>query len=258
MTEVTSPFSCSAIESWYWKVTTRELTFNEKSTYYCLNYNDGACIFPEQVIIHAQKLVGKRIFTLEQHKYERQKLVNYLKTRNDTEVKINALQNDRILLHRERVESALDLRPGDHIERPTSFVKVLYHHMMVIEKPSNDSKCKVIHFGEPSSLKLSVQEEEVDIFKEGENVFCIKYPERCEPDQGIELLRRLVEVSLGAVLVQCMMVKRFAFLRGNLASSYVNYAFRTSTLFSRDITLCILSLFRCNANSTIMQKCINF
>ena len=199
VTEVASPFSCSVIESWNWKVTARNLTFNEKSTYYCLNYNDGACIFAEQVIIHAQKLVGKRVITPEQYKYKRQKLVNYLKTRNDTEVTIDALQNNRILLRRERVESALDLRPGDHIEHPTSFMKVLYHHMMVIEQLSNDRKCKVIHFGKPSSLKLSVQEEEVNIFQEGENVFRIKYPERFEPDQGIELLRRLVEVSLSAL-----------------------------------------------------------
>ena len=200
VTEVTSPLSCSAIESWNWKVTSRNLTLKDKSTYYRLNYNDGACISPEHIIIDAQKLLGKRIITPEQYKYKRQKLVNYLKTRNDTEVTIDAFQNDRILLHRERVESALDLRPGDHIERPTTFIKALYHHMMVTEIPGNDHFCKVIHFGKPSSLKLTVQEEEVDIFQEGENVFRIKYPERCEPDQGIVLLRELVEVSLSAVV----------------------------------------------------------
>ena len=41
--------------------------------------------------------------------------------------------------------------------------------------------------------------EEVDIFKEGDNVFRIKYPERYEPEQGIECLRRKsIEVILSA------------------------------------------------------------
>ena len=109
--------------------------------------------------------------------------MNCLKTGNGTEdVKIDSLQDDRVLLRRERVKSALELQQGDHIERPMTFTGEAYHHMMVIEKPTHDKKCKVIHFS-PSSSALKagrladVKEEEVDIFKEGDNVFRIKYPE---------------------------------------------------------------------------------
>ena len=191
VTEVTSPSSCSAIESWNWKVIPKELTFNEKSRYYRLNYNDGTCISPTQAIADAQEILGKR--TAIQTKNKRQKLVNYLKTGNATDVTVDNLQDDRVLLRRERVKSALELQPGDHIERPT-FTGEAYHHMMVIEKPTHDKKCKVIHFSSSSStLKAGrladVKEDEVDIFEEGDNVFRIKYPERCAPDQGIEHLR---------------------------------------------------------------------
>ena len=114
VTKVTSHTSCSALESWNWTVKERNLIFNESNTYYCLNYNDGACISPRQVIADAQKLVGVHTITPAQYKYKRKKLVNYLKTHNDAEVNVDSLQNDCVLLHRQRIESALDLRPGDH------------------------------------------------------------------------------------------------------------------------------------------------
>ena len=189
VTEVTSHSTCSVIESWYWKVIARELTFNDKSTYYRLNYNDGACISPKQTIANAQDLLGKR--AVIQTQYKRQKLVNYLKTGNDTDVTVDSLQDDRTLLRRERVKSASELRPGDHIERPSFLPGEAYHHMMVTEQPTHDQKCKVIHFS--SNFRnfeiANIREEEVDIFKKGDNVFRIKYPERCAPDQGIEQLK---------------------------------------------------------------------
>ena len=192
VTEVTSHSSCSAIESWNWTVTVRTLAYNEKSTYYRLNYNDGACISPGQVIVNAQGLLGQHIITPAHYKYKRQKLVNYLKTGNGTDVvKIDSLQNDRILLRREKVWSALELQPGDHIECQACS---RYHHMMVVKPPQHDRTCKVIHFG---NSKLRVQEKEIDIFKDGDNVFRIKYPERCIPDQSIQHLRKfLVILSL--------------------------------------------------------------
>ena len=191
VTEVTSPSSCSAVESWNWKVIPKELIFNEKSRYYRLNYNDGTCISPTQAIAEAQKILGKHAAIQTQNK--RQKLVNYLKTGNATDVTIDNLQDDRVLLRRERVKSALELQPGDHIERST-FTGEAYHHMMVIEKPTHDKKCKVIHFSSSSTTfkagrLADVKEEQVDIFEKGDNVFRIKYPERCAPDKGIEHLK---------------------------------------------------------------------
>ena len=122
MTEVTSHSSCTVIETWL-TIKERVITFNEKSTYYHLNYNDGACISTEQVIDNARKLLGKLIF--KQKQYERQQLVNYLKTGNELKIKIDSLQDDRTLLRRQRVESALELQPGDHVHRMS---KPLFKH----------------------------------------------------------------------------------------------------------------------------------
>ena len=189
VTEVTSHSNCSAIESWNWIVKDRKLTFNKESTYYRLNYNDGACISSRKAIADACQLLGRF------KPYKRQNLVNYLKTGNAVDIKIDSLQDDRTLLHRERVNSASELRPGDHIERSTPFMCTIYHHhMMVTEQPHHDRKCTVIHL-----TSDVIKEEEVDIFKEGDNVFRIKYPERYEPEQGIEYLRRRsLEVILSA------------------------------------------------------------
>ena len=67
---------------------------------------------------------------------------------------------------------------------------------MVTEQSHHDRKCTVIH------LTSDVIEEEVDIFKEGDNVFRIKYPERYEPEQGIECLRRKsIEVILSTYIL---------------------------------------------------------
>ena len=198
VTEVNSHSSCSAIETWNRKIAERKLTFNKSSKYYRLNYNDGACISPDQD--NARELLGKRIIKPGDYKYKRQKLVNYLKTGNAMKIKIDSLQDDRILLRRERVKSALDLQPGDHIERP--FTLDAYHHMMVTKKPTHDRKCTVIHFRSKDRLMKStsiayISEEEVDIFKKGDNVFRIKYPERYVQEWGIEYLES-PEVFLSA------------------------------------------------------------
>ena len=201
VTGVTSHSNCSAIESWNRKVTARKLTFYKEHTYYRLNYNDGACITSQKAIADARKLLEQYFFT--QHK--RQNLVNYLKTRNAVDIKIDSLQDDRTLsLRRERVNSASELRPGDHIEHSTPFISAMYHHMMVTEQPHHDRKCKVIHFTS-DVIDAAVKEEEVDIFKEGDNVFRIKYPERCAPEQGIGYLRRSLGVILSAHSLACSM-----------------------------------------------------
>ena len=192
VTEVESPACCSAIGNWNSRVTTSKLTFNKNSTYYRLNYNDGACISPSQAISKAQELAGKHFFI----QHSRRKFVNYIKTGNDTAIEINGLQDDRILLRRERVESTLQLQPGDHIERPVAYtLRAAYHHMMVVETPTDERKCKVIHFT-GSWSEVCAFEQEIDIAEQGDNFFRIKYPERLQPERGIEYLRECVKVIL--------------------------------------------------------------
>ena len=127
--------------------------------------------------------------------------MNYLKTGNATAIGIGGLQDDRILLRRERVESALQLCSGDHIERPVAHTfGAAYHHMMVTEAPADERKCTVIHFSSNGNSVRAV-EEEIDIIGQGDNFFRIKYPERLQPERGIEYLRECVKVILRCTIM---------------------------------------------------------
>ena len=193
VTEVQSPTCCLAIESWEQRVTKSTLTLR-KNHYYRINYNDGACIPPRQAIAKAQELCGRDIMTGSV--YSRQSLVNYLKAGNATNVEVDSLQDDRILLRREKVTSAKQLRPGDHIERPVSnSLGAAMHHMIVIEEPADERKCAVIHFHK-KKFQICVGKEDIDIVEQGDNFFRIKYSERCEPERSIEYLKKCVEVIL--------------------------------------------------------------
>jgi len=200
VTEVHSPIHCSAIGSESWKIAESGLTFNKKNTYYRLNYNDGACNSSEQAIAKARKFDGQEFYFHIESEYKHRGFVNYVKTGNATAIEVDSLQDDRVLLHRERIESTLQLRPGDHIERPLEIPLPFgpaYHHMMVVETPTDEQKCKVIHFTGPVHIiKACPLEQEIDIAKEGDNFFRIKYPERLQPDKGIKDLRECVQVIL--------------------------------------------------------------
>ena len=195
VTKVDSPTCCEAIGSWNRKITTSNLTFNQNNKYYRLIYNSGACISPHQAIAKAEALDGQ-VFI--RSKYSRQNFVNYVKTGNDETIEIDGVLDDRILLRRERVESALQLRPGDHIERPVPYsLRGLYHHMMVVDTPSDQRKCTVIHYNNsPQWYKICVVEEEIDLVDEGDHFFQIKYPERLQPESGLEYLRKCVQVMI--------------------------------------------------------------
>ena len=195
--EVSSPDCCKVMEVWYRKVcqTTFRLNLSERYKYYRLNYSStaGVCRSTKESISLARDLEKSVFFS---RRYCRQTFVNYLKTGEDLlKVDVNSLQDDRILLPRERVESAMQLKRGDHIERPLKNLGKMTgfcHHMLVLE-PLDGKCCKVVHCKKQKLTAncSAVEIEDVNIFLEGP-VSRLKYMERIDPDEGIA---KLLEVN---------------------------------------------------------------
>ena len=195
VTEVQSPTTCLALESWspsgtVGTVIETTVFFDESYEFYRINYNYGACFTNEIAIQQAEAFKGCKTTDKVWSDINRQKFVNFVKTGESETVDESKLHDDRLLLPRRRIESALELKPGDHIERPVCGAeKYANHHMLVIEIV-NKRRCKVIHFGLSSGKKAEVLEEEVDIFVR-DCSFIIHYPERIGPKESIEIARHL-------------------------------------------------------------------
>ena len=187
---IESPSTCTIIGNWKGKVEEATLLL-DSSSYFLLNYNDGICIPVEESIRRAQEAVGQR-FT---PKYSRRKFVNYMKTTVAEEIDVENLPDECLLLKREKVESALELYPGDHIECITlNSLKQTTFHDMIIVNPVDGQNCQVIHkvpvkgaFKGPRLV-----EETMNIFKFGRDVFRIVYPEQIEPMEGIGELQAAI------------------------------------------------------------------
>lgn len=192
---VESPYVCTAYESYEWCIRKIPLEWiRQGQLYYRVNYENGVCISPEQAIEEAKKLDNTSIMEKKGSKYGYQSFVHYLKTGEEAQININDLQDDRFFLQREKITSATDLMPGDHIERPLGLPIAsdhAQHHMLVVESV-DDKYCKVIHYKVFPRLlnKGDVVFEEVDIFKKNE-VFRIRHPECIDPEKGIKKLRQL-------------------------------------------------------------------
>ena len=194
--DVCSPTACTVMEAWNRRVRQTSVSLNlSKHTYYRLNYDTstGVCRPAKESINLARELLKGSSFP---SKYSRQKFVNFLKTGDDSQtVDINSLQDDRILLPREKVESAMQLKRGDHIERPLQKIGRLmgyFHHMLVLQ-PVDDRHCEVIHCdtGHHGVTGSSIRRETVDIFETGK-VSRVKYTERIDPEEGIAQLLKVI------------------------------------------------------------------
>ena len=204
---INSPCQCIAVESWRKNVRRVVLKWqnindlNQRPWYYRINYEKGVCIPPEESTLNAQNLINTSHF----HPFSkclRQNFVHHLKTGEGADIDSDELLDDRILLQRERVTSAMELKCGDHIERPLSFKFApnnAQHHMFVVE-PIDDEHCRVIHYRvHQSAVKVlkfkkgDVVKEEVNIFGQLERVSRIRYQERIDPVSGMEILSQLCE-----------------------------------------------------------------
>ena len=190
--DVESATKCTVIEVRNDKVRQSEVILKpNKRTYYKINYsvNLGVCRPAKDSIELAQNCLSKPdLFP----NVGRQTFVNFLKTGDDLKpVEVNSLQDDRTLLHREKVESAMQLKRGDHVERPLHNLGGLmgyFHHMLVL-RPVDERRCEVVHChtGHHGVTGSSIRRETVDIF-ETKKASRVKYIERIDPDEGIARL----------------------------------------------------------------------
>lgn len=203
---VESPEKCTVIESWDDWVERKQLTLVNPSTsddhpwFYRVNYEDGICVSPEESIAKAQKQVEQQLWPLLKHsEYRRCSCVHYLKTGESADINISKLLDDRTLLQRETIRSAMELKPGDHIERPMSFASSFAQHHMLVVEPIDDKHCTVIHYKVSPTLK---PKGDIAKFKKGKvimetvNIFnevCYRvcYSERIDPEIGMSRLMEL-------------------------------------------------------------------
>ena len=116
-----------------------------------------------------------------------------MKTDESADININGLLDDRTLLQRELIKSAMELKPGDHIERPLSLAPNYAHHHMLVVRPIDDKHCEVIHYKVHQAAKLKKGEvvmERVNIFDQ-KVCYRVHYSERIDPETGMANLSKL-------------------------------------------------------------------
>ena len=188
---VTSPSSCHIYELWNSNVTEKDLNWKDDVVYYRVNYNSCACLKVEQSLTLAADAVKKH------RGLNRQTFVHFTKTLDKTQISIDPLVDDKLLLRRERVNSIDDLYVGDHIEWPARFSRSARHHMFVSER--NETTCSVIHrftknFVDPNSTTEDNIMDIADSLKhfEAGNVFRIIYTEHLPADTGCVKLKEVM------------------------------------------------------------------
>ena len=94
------------------------MSFEESHEFYRINYNHGTCFTTEETVQNAESSIGSSTMDKMWSDINHQKFVNFVKTGESEVIEVSQLNDDRLLLPRKRAESALELRPGDHLERP--------------------------------------------------------------------------------------------------------------------------------------------
>ena len=264
---VESPQKCTVIESWRRKVEKKPIAWSEKLSYFRINYDPGQCILAEESIKIAENALSNSKFVSRYWKpnsdYGRKSFVHFIKT-GEKSINFEVLEDDRLFLQRELVTSALDLRVGDHIERPLSLAPDHAQHHMLVVDTLDHSACKVIHFRVEKSISRVLQFkkgdvvcENVDIFLTGD-AFRVVYPERTDPRNGMDKLIGIVEGGKSRLQREMGNV-RFAYYNntiilaivillynGNDSAFYIlsyNIILKCSTIIFNDCHRCILCLY---------------
>jgi len=200
VTKLSSPYECEAIEGYYGvhKTTVKFNPQNEDQIFYRLNYHPGACFRPEDSVKMASHLVEGYSLVDHFNRVTSQRFINYVKTGETTPVDSDQLKNDRLgCIRAVKVSSTLELLPGDHIVRLTDktfqlLFKGSFHHMMVAEKPGEDGSCSVLHFRKKGDILPTISHTMEEIFKNGNKVYRICYPERIDPSVSLQFLQRIL------------------------------------------------------------------
>ena len=205
---VESPTQCIVVESWQHSIRRKVLMCDQihdplhRPWFYRINYEKGVCISPKVSVKKAKNLINTKHSNPFSNCF-RENFVHYLKTDEAASIDTDELLDDRILLQRERVTSAMELMCGDHIERPLSLAPSRAQHHMLVVQPVDDEHCEVIHFKVHKNAtkvlkfkKGDVTREVVNIFDQG-HVSRIRYPERINPLSG---MKKLSDISKGGAL----------------------------------------------------------
>jgi len=208
VTEVSSPYECEAIESYYGicKTTVKFDPQNESEVFYRLNYHPGACFLPGDSVKMASHLVENYTHSHQFFddptrcsRHTSRCFINYVKSGERSAVDSDKLTDDRPWCIRTvKVTSIDELLPGDHIRRPAGIPlpQGCFHHMMVAKKPEENGSCSVFHFsGEKSFKKAKISQtmEKID----GNEVYRICYPERIDPNVSLQFLQRASQYKPG-------------------------------------------------------------
>lgn len=187
--KVESPNECLVIGTWNGKVTETRVHLDEGVPHKIV-YEEGTCLSAMESIRRAHDAVGTP-FTL---KHTRRKFVNLVKTTDATDVDVENLPEDRLLLRRERVESTTivaDVKPGDHLEVPVKFLQKVTYRNLIITDIISKTKVRVVCVN-PKRGEHGIVEMDFDLVEEeGEDVevYRVKYVERVSVREGLEMLR---------------------------------------------------------------------
>ncbi len=196
---VLSPTECVVVGTWKGKMVETRVRL-EEGVCHKLVYEEGTCLSASESVQRACDVVGSP-FAL---KYMRRRLINLIKTTDSTEVDVENLPEERLMLRRERVESALDLAPGDHLEVPIKVLQKISYHNMIVTEISGEFTVRVLQASKKSIvesdfclIKQTGEDEDERGGGEGvatlgdlKEVYRVKYLEKINVRHGLDMLRR--------------------------------------------------------------------
>lgn len=180
VTSVESATICNVIGAWKGRVQETQLSLDD-SMFHRIIYEEGVCISTSESLQRAKEAIQSQ-FT---PKLFRRKFVNYVKTTDAVEIDIEHLPEERLLLRREKVESGLDLKAGDHIELPVKVFQKVSYQDMIVSVVLSEKKIMVLC----ANPQDKVVEMEFEVNREAE-LYRVKYPERMSAEEGIKVLQR--------------------------------------------------------------------
>ena len=204
---VLSPTECVVVGMWKGKMSESVVSLDEGVSHKLL-YEEGTCLSVSECVRRACDVVGSP-FAL---KYMRRKLINLIKTTDSTEVDVENLPEERLLLRRERVESASDLSPGDHLEVPIKILQKVSYRNLIVTDVISDTTVRVLCAGKKEIVESEfclVKGAEEEEKEEGggvgdmKEVYRVKYLERINVRHGLDMLRRAM--SEGRVSRKCFL-----------------------------------------------------
>ena len=205
VTNVESATSCTVVGAWKGRVQESQLTLDDCVTvYHRIVYEEGVCVSSSEAVRRAREAITVPF----RPKLFRRKFPNYIKTTDSVEIDVENLPEDRILLRRELVECARDLKPGDHIEKPVKGLqlqKVSYHNMIVTSILDDENVmvlCVAAHEGKQKLIEIKFN------LATASELYRVKYLERVNAAEGIEALRKVMEGPPLSVSSVCLRVYR--------------------------------------------------